>query len=205
MGTRTSGSEVRVGETDRPKGRHRAPARPSPPEASDVIWRFAPARPPLDRGPVTGDDGLAEAAFDVVLDGETLLQLAAHTGGAELWSTQHQCSVLGAVRVESDDRLDVLRAPRPCPHVCPTTGRHGRVHGSDGTCRRGERRRVTVARARWPIPNLRRADCRREFSESSGDAQRCGTPPIVDRCDGRRTTPNLRSPWLLRRRFGTNV
>jgi hypothetical protein len=27
-GTRTSGSEVRAGETDRPKGRHRAPARP---------------------------------------------------------------------------------------------------------------------------------------------------------------------------------
>jgi hypothetical protein len=27
-GTRTSGSEVRVGETDRPKRRHRAPARP---------------------------------------------------------------------------------------------------------------------------------------------------------------------------------
>jgi len=27
-GTRTSGSEVRAGETDRPRGRHRAPARP---------------------------------------------------------------------------------------------------------------------------------------------------------------------------------
>jgi len=27
-GTRTSGSEVRAGETDRPKGRHRAPVRP---------------------------------------------------------------------------------------------------------------------------------------------------------------------------------
>jgi hypothetical protein len=26
--TRTSGSEVRAGETDRPKGRHRAPVRP---------------------------------------------------------------------------------------------------------------------------------------------------------------------------------
>src|SRR4051812_2053288 len=28
--TRMSGSEVRAGETDRPKGRHRAPARPLP-------------------------------------------------------------------------------------------------------------------------------------------------------------------------------
>ena len=27
-GTRTSGSEVRAGETDRPRGRHRAPVRP---------------------------------------------------------------------------------------------------------------------------------------------------------------------------------
>jgi hypothetical protein len=27
-GTRTSGSEVRAGETDHPKGRYRAPARP---------------------------------------------------------------------------------------------------------------------------------------------------------------------------------
>jgi hypothetical protein len=27
-GTRTSGSEVRAGETDHPRGRHRAPARP---------------------------------------------------------------------------------------------------------------------------------------------------------------------------------
>jgi hypothetical protein len=34
-GTRTSGSEVRAGETDRPRGRHRAPARPY-----TIAWLF---------------------------------------------------------------------------------------------------------------------------------------------------------------------
>ena len=126
--TRTRGEPdaVEAARPVREAGRGNGPAetpapRPGPTltalDKSDVIWRFVPARPPLDRGPVTGDDGLAEASLDVVLDGEILLQIVAHTGGAELWSTQHQCSALCAVRVESDDRLDVLRAPRPCPHA----------------------------------------------------------------------------------------
>ena len=49
--------------------------------------RLRPARPPLDGSLVTGGERVTEAAFDVVFDGEVLLQVATHTGAAEVGST----------------------------------------------------------------------------------------------------------------------
>jgi hypothetical protein len=156
VATRTSGSEARAGETDRPKGRHRAPARPygawllpvtrrtwAPVGHTPVIrhhfqWKRASMAAALCYGSRGGGATLAFHHQPGAYDTDTLIdalgELLRFLGGQKatlLWDglPAHRSLAMGAWLGRQRSWLVVEPLPGYAPELNPVEGLWGNLKG----------------------------------------------------------------------------